>query len=51
MPRHAKAKKFKRNLSQNEQPNQSDKLLKYRFKAALILKVERIQGISSLLCY
>lgn len=39
-----------RNLSQNEQPNQSDNMLEYRFKAALLLKVKRIQGISSLLC-
>ena len=36
MPRHAKASKFKRTLSQNQEPFRSESLHENKFSAALI---------------
>ena len=44
MPRHAKAKKFKRGLSQNQEPIRSENLYGYYFSAALLHHESKISG-------
>ena len=42
MPRHAKAEKFKRPLSQNQEPFSSENLYENQFSAALIYRQSKI---------
>ena len=44
MPRHAKAWKFNRSVSQNQEPIQSENLYEYWFSAALIHHLSKISG-------
>ena len=49
MPRHAKAKKFKRGLSQNQESIRSENVYGYYFSAALIHHESKISGESIVL--
>ena len=51
MPRQAKAKNFKRGLSQNQEPIRSENLYGYYFSAALIRHERKISGGSMALLF